>query len=540
MSDYKSWVYSVLLVLAVSMVYGQFLHNPVLFDDLFFLSSLLQPHTELNELRPWMVRWLPYFTLLTAAEGLDSEVIVPIRVVSLLLHASVGITLFFFLRRLFRLVLARNGLPEKSLSFDLTAFFSALFFVLHPVSVYGAAYMVQRTIVMATLFSLLALVSYMRGLETGRRMWLWASVVLYFMAVMSKEHAIMLPAVMLALTVLLVRPDAGMVRRLWPVYVGFFAVALYVVIQKIGLLGEVYEPSGEHMIEAIGSHSPFLMSVITQAWLFFKYLALWLLPNPAWMSADMREPFALSLWSAYSLAMAAFLGYGLVAIRLLWMQGKAGLIGFAMLFPWLMFMTEFSAVRIQEPFVLYRSYLWMPGLFILLPLCIQKLNPKVAFWGLLVIAICLSLGAVNRLGTFSHSLLLWDDAEALVHDRRDLPGVDRIYGNRAKYLLDIKRYQQAVDDYEVAIKLRPDVATHHHGLAATYLPMGEYEKAIAEFSRSIELEPLRSSAWHGRGLAYRALGKNLFALHDFQKGCELGRRVACQDFELMQTQVPPR
>lgn len=52
------------------------------------------------------------------------------------------------------------------------------------------------------------------------------------------------------------------------------------------------------------------LSVLNQLGLFFKYLGLWLLPNPAWLSVDMREAFPLGfgdpmLW----LGPLVFVGY---------------------------------------------------------------------------------------------------------------------------------------------------------------------------------------------------------------------------------------
>ena len=53
----------------------------------------------------------------------------------------------------------------------------------------------------------------------------------------------------------------------------------------------------------------------------------------------------------------------LLPVTLIWRGGRLGLLGFALLAPWLLFATELSAVRIQEQFVLYRSYLWMAPAF---------------------------------------------------------------------------------------------------------------------------------------------------------------------------------
>ena len=51
------------------------------------------------------------------------------------------------------------GLPQVSL-----AFFGAAWFLVHPVSVYGVAYLAERSIVLATLFSLIALWFLLQGI----------------------------------------------------------------------------------------------------------------------------------------------------------------------------------------------------------------------------------------------------------------------------------------------------------------------------------------------------------------------------------------
>src|SRR5207253_2455295 len=86
------------------------------------------------------------------------------RLVSVLLHAGTGIALFAFLYRLFRATLADAGS-------GLLAFFGALWFVLHPVSVYGVAYVIQRSIILATLFSLVSLSCVLEGLLQRRPAW---------------------------------------------------------------------------------------------------------------------------------------------------------------------------------------------------------------------------------------------------------------------------------------------------------------------------------------------------------------------------------
>lgn len=526
---------AVLLVMAVALVYGQFLWNPIVFDDLpFFLVDNPYVYSYGHRFSPFELRWLPYATLAWTANifGLN---LINFRIGNLLLHAATAVTLFLFLAALFRHVLAKQAevANENSLALNWLVFFAALLFALHPVAVYGAGYLIERTIVMATLFSLLALLAYMRGLTEGKRGWLAASVILYFLAVFSKEHAVMLPAVMLALTLLLRKPSAELVRKLWPVFAACAAIALLVVLQRKGIYGSAYEIDALEMLDKIDIKDAYPLSILTQCFMFFKYWMLWLLPNPAWMSVDMRVPFARSLMSPYWLALAAFAGYGVLAIRLLLKRGMAGLVGFAMLFPWLLFFTEFASVRIQEPFVLYRSYLWMPGIFAALPAALALLSAKRAFLLLLFTSLLLIPLSIDRLSSFSHPLLLWDDAEALVHDKQDLPGVDRIYHNRARAFYDLKKYADAIEDYKREVALRPKFSHGYYGLGISYFAQGDYPNALAALDKTIALDPDYIRAYYGRGLIYRELKQLESARENFRKSCKLGWQSGCAKLKEM-------
>ena len=54
-------------------------------------------------------------------------------------------------------------------------------------------------------------------------------------------------------------------------------------------------------------------------------------------------------------------GLRLHILRLLLRGGIKGLFGLALLYPWLQ-PVKFPSIRVQEPFVLYRGYLSMPGM----------------------------------------------------------------------------------------------------------------------------------------------------------------------------------
>jgi tetratricopeptide (TPR) repeat protein len=193
-----------------------------------------------------------------------------------------------------------------------------------------------------------------------------------------------------------------------------------------------------------------------------------------------------------------------------------------LLFPWILFLTEWSVIRIQEPFVLYRSYLWMPGLFAALPVLFNVLSPRRTF--ILLAAFCLLLVplTLNRMNTFSSPFLLWDDAEKLVRNKPDAYGVERIYNNRGNELLKLKRYNEAMIDFNKAIALYPNFEIAYINRATTFYFLGRYQEALRDYNHAIAINPDNHQPYYRSALTYRALGDFAAAQQDFNKSCALG------------------
>lgn len=339
----------------------------------------------------------------------------------------------------------------------------------------------------------------------------------------------MLPATLLALTILLHDDWRERLKQRWGIFSALAAIAVFVLLAKKGLLGSVYEINAPYMLLEIDSELTYSLSILTQSWLFFKYALLWAFPNPEWMSIDMREPFARSLLSLYLLALAGFITWGVIAFWLLMKRGKAGLAGFALLFPWIMFFTEFSTVRIQEVFVLYRSYLWAVGAFCMLPVILTKVNVRMATVILAITALAMLPISMERLMTFSHPVLLWGDAEKLVKGRRDLPGVHRIYYNRGTELIKIGGFDEAISDFKQAISLSKDFSEAYGNMGVAYFSKGDWHNSIVSFSKAIEIvheegKPHNPRFIYGRAMALEKMGEVQKAQNDYKISCQLANR----------------
>ncbi len=515
------------LLLAAALLYAPFLGNPFFFDDSGFFANELPSHYA----HTWFgfeLRWLPYATLGWTEILFSNVVTYFFHLGNLLLHAANTILLFHLLRLLMRTATGENGKPELA---SWGAWLGALIFALHPVAVYAVGYVVQRSILMAVFFVLIMQLAYLRGLLTGRWGYLLLAAFAYFMAVFSKEHSVMAPALLAAETLLLRGQIRAGKRPLWLVWAAFFLIGLLIILRAKGTFGTPYEAMAADQFKQEGvaesSLSLHLLSILTQMGFFFKYLLLWLLPNPAWMSIDMREPFlsGLDAWQGW-LGAAAFLAYGAFALRLLLRGGRLGLLGLAMLYPWLQFVLEFSSIRVQEPFVLYRSYLWMPGLMLVFPLLLEKWRWKFS-WVVLGVAVALlSAASANRLWVMADPYRLWDDAARLLPSET-VAGADRIYFNRAQTEVGRGKMDEAIADYQRSLAISPQYAPVHFELGWTYLRLGRQQEAMAQFDEAIALDPKFAPAYFGKAMLLKLQHKQQEAADMMAKSCELKSEIAC-------------
>jgi len=263
---------------------------------------------------------------------------------------------------------------------------------------------------------------------------------------------------------------------------------------------------------------------------FFKYVFLWLLPATQWTSIDMRESFQRSFLTWYSLAIPAYLAWAVVAVRLLLQRGNRGLLGFAMLAPWLLFATELVSIRIQEPFVLYRSYLWAAVAFATVPVCLNAVNRHVVALLGFVILFTFFIQSMERLATFSNPILVWEDAKKLLRDKPDALGSERIYYNLGRHLLLAGKLDASESNIRQAISIDPDFAQAHGVLAAVYIQRKSWDLAIQEYNIARQInqrrgEPPSSVYLVGRAKAYEGSGQLQFAIADYLEACRINFQV---------------
>jgi len=478
---WKKLIAFAIITLLTAALYVPFLSNAIVFDDnnLYTNLSIFDYATTPFSLAP---RAFPYFTL--GFTEVTWKSIEAHRIFSLILHILNALLIFRLIERWVKEI----GKTSADKAFSI-ALITSLCFAIHPVAVYGAGYLIQRTMLFATLFSLLSLWFYWRSLSQNRITDSITAALFYAMAIFSKEHAIMLPATALLMTAL---HDASWRKNQTKIttYLLFSTPpAIFVVLAVKGVIGTAYEPDVTSFISAMpaieSKQSQWLLSATTQFGLFFRYLASWLYPDLQFLAADIRIDL-LSQWTPLWVVFktVVFLALFLVAIRLLIRKGWLGLIGWGWLYLSLMFATELVSIRFQEPFVLYRSYLWALGLLAMLAGMLAKANLRPRYllppFAMLILPLLFFLSH-NRLQSLEDEYALWHDAANKL-TTPDVAGAERIY-----YNLGIQRIKR-----------------------------NQPEAALVEMNRVVSLIPHSHEGYIGRGKAYQNLERDQEAVADFE------------------------
>ncbi len=531
------------LVLAVLLLLVLGLYLPSLPDVLVFDDAIIgggQLFAEYGNPFALKPRALSYGTIVWV-QKLAGDAWWLQRLINVLLHLAVVAMLYVFYRQLLRsLALSQSdaalsdaaihGQSEPIARWSLTI--AVAWYAINPTAVYAVVYLTQRSIVMATLFSLVALWAVLRALATQkRRFWVLATLA-YVAAMLSKEYALALPAVAVALVVIARRPNARQLAVLGAIGLLLATLASWLLYARYGsIIGRVFDDMSISYVKQLAAVTPgiekqiYPLSIINQMWLFFEYGCRWFLPSTQMMSVDLRPPFPTQLLSVpHVLGVVGYMALlvGSVTLMLRYRDGRA-LFGFCLFIPTILFITEFATVWIQDPFVLYRSYLWAIAVPGVIYLGVRQLAARVSQQTLLVSAgvagLIMLWQTTDRIASFRTELSVWDDAV------RKLPpelvvGKSRAYLNRGQAHQLAGEDNRAIRDYQRSTAFGDD----GEGLLNTgtvLLARGRNAEAMAAFDGAIARGQRSASLSLNRGTALLNLGDLNGALASLQQALTL-------------------
>jgi tetratricopeptide (TPR) repeat protein len=205
-----------------------------------------------------------------------------------------------------------------------------------------------------------------------------------------------------------------------------------------------------------------------------------------------------------------------------------------MLYVWILFLVEFSTVRFQEPFVLYRSYLWGPGVLIALAAALSAVPWRAALPASALAAAVLFFQAHDRLVTFSSPLLLWEDAYL------KLPAKPVPWGSRTLYMVGREyvyggKADKAVEVAERCMAQYPGTVHCYLARGFIHFVLGEYQLALPYLSHAVELRPTGALGHHRLGLVLEHLGRIEEAVAEYRRASDLGFKGADYEIERLES-----
>jgi len=513
-----------LVLLALAAIYLPGLDNALVFDDAFLSEEVFRDYRSPFELRARMLSYGSFVWLHALwGDGWWKQ-----RFFNVLLHVGTVIALWGFYREILRGVApgdapASAETPDPQTARAATLAFAIAFFALNPVAVYAVAYLVQRSIVMATLLAVVALWLFARGVRLRKPALFVLALVSYVLAVMSKEHAILLPLAAVPVYILVARPKPRRLAGITIAGVALVAGASAALWMRYGeIIGKPFDEFSRVYLLQLARLDPqvparaFPLSILNQSWLFFEYGVRWLLPFSGWMSINMRPPFPLSFASLPHILgaigyIATVTGGFVLVIR---HRDWRALAGLSLLLPALLFATEFAIVWVQDPFVLYRSYLWAIGVPGLVYCLVQGTPPRILLGVGVVVGGVLAWQALDRVLSLETPEHAWTDAIAKLPSDERAVGRWFPYLNRGTSYLDREEYALAMRDFENSSKLG-DMGMGAFNLGAVLAIEGKHSQALVAFDEAEKQGYNFYNLAFQRGLSLAAIGKPAEAYRQF-------------------------
>jgi|GEM_PF-136813 len=523
----KRFLLSLLLIFVSVSIYSNTFHVPFTFDDYhsIVLNTKIRSWRDLPAIWSFTrTRFLTYFTFALNYHfgGLKVS---GYHLVNLFIHLACAFAVWSLVNLL--------ELRCRGRASD-TGFVAALIFLVHPVQIQAVTYIVQRAASLATLFYLLAIIffllfrlseSNLKELSSGKKQqvngWYLACCLTTVAAMFTKEICFTLPLMLLVIDWLLY-PEICWRRRAWQfipllltlvIIPGLFALSTRKV--NLGELGRIAEPTG--------TISPYHY-LVTQFRVIVTYLRLLIFPLNQNLDYDYpvyRSFWSTACWSSFLILVALIVG-GFIAYR-----RKNLMFTLAVIWFFLSLSVESSIYPIRDVIFEHRLYLPMVsyGISVALLFSFLKNQASKYLWLLALIMLVCGYGSLTYLrnGIWKSNVSLWADVAA------KSPGKARAHHNYGQALFAEKKYDEAMKEFNTALRLDPSFVLTYFTRGGLYASRGQYQLAIKDFNEVLKRSLDKTRLAHvylARGKVYAEMEDYQASLNDFNQAISLDSKNA--------------
>lgn len=361
---------------------------------------------------------------------------------------------------------------------------ASLIFMVHPVVTSSVAWIVGRNETIHAIFFLLAFISYLNFIDSGRKLHLGAHLISFLLALLTKETALIIP--------LMVLLHGRIVLGKWIVPRKFYTLAAGWIIVTGGwmiLRGIAFAGIRPH--EEIFDLSAFLpnLRVILEA------------------AGKLSLPLRLSPYPTFGLLPTA-LGASVIIILSVYGSRRKRKFRPLAIFgaAWMtLFLIPTLFLRIFDhenrfDYLEYRFYGSVAGFSIFIGAAFGDYLTKYKLIRKIVLPAALisyALVAINYSSVYSGPVNHWEKAVMMS------PGSPDARFNLGIVSMEVgKNPVAAKDNYLKAIELNSSNPKYHYNLGLVYLQSGAAESARIEFERTTELDPTNLIAQHNLANLY--------------------------------------
>ncbi len=490
------------IVLAGWLAYVGCAHVPFLFDD----RPAIERNASLQHLWPLTTPLQPPVTaagaagrpitnlslaLNYAAGGLDPN---GYHWFNLALHLAVALALFGVLRRTFQKIDALHAANE-GLAAGIT-----LIWVVHPLTTEAVVCVVQRNELLATLFLLLTLYSFIRAASTrGRSGWLSLSVACCLLGMASKETMAGAPLLVLLYDRTFVAGnfrDALRTRRwFYGALAGTWLLLAFLVTQHEQRAGTV----------GFGLGTSAWDYLVTQCRALALYLKLSFWPRPLVLDYGFEIAPGLGAVWPQAVLVVALLGATMVGLvrRPAW--GLVGAVFFIVLAPSSSFV-PLTTQTIAE----HRMYFPLALVITAVAVAGFQATRRHSFVVPAGLALALGMLTFERVEVYQDEARIWRDTIAQV------PNNPRAHDSLANVLVREGRWEEALPLFREALRLQPDYADAQNDCANVLRHLGRTEEALAHYEAARRLKPDDDDIRYNLAAARVQLGRLAEAIQDFR------------------------
>jgi tetratricopeptide (TPR) repeat protein len=467
------WVLGVAgAAVVVFWAYAPAMHGEFLFDDNalpFSLPNAAAP------LRAWIGQIRPVLMFSYWINSrISAEDPYSYHVVNVILHCFTSLLIFWMVRRLLEWSGARASLR------NLLAGFAALVFLLHPAQVESVAYLAGRSESLSGLLAAAAFTVFLYRRQTAVS---WATaaaiIALFGAALLSKEQAVVLPALLL-LTDYWWNPGFSFqgIRRNWKLYLPMALGAA----AGVAFFWNLITGAGTGGSAGFGiKEFTWYQYFFTQCRALFVYIGMFVLPVN--LTADWDFPISRTILDRGAI-------FGLLALLALaaaaWRYRRRFPLASYGYFAFLLLMSPTSSILpIKDPIAERRLYFSMFGLLLILVdvLSRLKVDRRALAAACLVVALAAAGATRARAAVWADPVSLWEDTV------RHSPNKRRVHFQLAFAYFQQARYSQALEEFQKTAELGPITPDLLLDWGLAYDHLGQFDQALTKFQQAAAMQP---------------------------------------------------